>query len=172
MTSSSSRRMPLLALLTLAAVAVALAIGGARASGAGEPAVASGYDFAVYPSNVCGSPLATRNSPHLTRDDCAFGEVTLAGEPDGTDVQARLTGADGSDLGTLPAASKGSGVWRYEIRPADDWPAGPVTVTTIVGGRDAVGTGTFFINQLGADVSPADGTYRPGDDIPVTGEIY
>ena len=42
----------------------------------------------------------------------------------------------------------------------------------IVDGHDADGTGTFFLNQLGADVSPEDGGYRPGDDIPLKGKIY
>ena len=172
MTFSAPRRLPLLSLLTLAAVAAALAIGGARASGAGEPAVVSGYDFAVYPSPACADPLGTRESPYFARGDCGFGEVTLPGRPDGTDVQAQLTGADGTDLGTLNAASRGAGVWRFPIRPATSWPAGPVTVTTIVNGQEAEGTGTFFVNQLGATVEPEDGTYAPGDEIPVAGRIF
>ncbi len=174
MTSSAPRRLPLLVLLTLAVVAAALAVGGARASGAGEPAVASSFDFVKYPSPAPAcTGVGLRRSPYLTRDDCGFGDVTLAGLPDSADVQARLTGADGSQLGdVLPAASRGDGVWRFEIRPGADWPAGPVTVTMIVAGRDAEGTGTFFVNQLGADVSPEDGIYAPGDEIPVTGEIF
>jgi len=171
MTSFAPRRPILLSLLTLAAVAAALAVGGARASGAGEPAVASSFDFVKFPTPACAG-VGIRQSPYFTRDDCGFGEATLGDLRDGADVQARFTGADGSDLGTFPAAPSDHGVWEFDIAPGAGWPAGPVTVTMVVDGSDAEGTGTFFLNQLGAEVSPKDGVYRPGDEIPLSGRIY
>ena len=85
MTSFAPARIPLLSLLTLAAAAAALAIGGARASGAGEPAVASGFDFVKYPTPLC-TGVGVRQSPYFTRDDCGFGEATLGDLRDGADV--------------------------------------------------------------------------------------
>src|SRR5690349_23496449 len=136
MTSFAPRRLSILTLLTLAAVAAALAIGGARASGAGEPAMASGFDFVKYPTPLC-SGAGLRQSAYFTRDDCGFGEATLGELRDGADVQARFTGADGTVLGVFPAAASDPGVWEFDIAPEADWPAGPVDVTMIVDGRDA-----------------------------------
>src|SRR5690349_9263438 len=99
-----ARRLPPLSLVMLAALAVALLLGGARADGAGEPASASAFDFVKYPTPLC-TGAGVRQSPYFTRDDCGFGEATLGDLRDGADVQARFTGADGSDLGTVPAAA-------------------------------------------------------------------
>ena len=74
MTSFAPRRLSILTLLTLAAVAAALAIGGARASGAGEPAMASGFDFVKYPTPLC-SGAGLRQSTYFTgtKLSCASG---------------------------------------------------------------------------------------------------
>ena len=125
MTSFAPRRLPLVSLLTLAAVAAALSIGGARASGAGEPATASGYDFVKYPLPACAG-VGLRQSPYFTRGDCGFGEATLGDLREGADVQARFAGADGE----RPRDGRGDGdrpgrPGSFEIAPEPRLAGGP-----------------------------------------------
>jgi M6 family metalloprotease-like protein len=163
------------ALALLAVVVAALTIGGATAAGRDDTAaVASGFDVVKFPAPqpACAG-VGLRQSPYLTRNDCGFGEVTIDGASEGDEVTAILTGADGSALAT-ETATFDEGAWQYDIAPSTDWPAGPVTVAIDVNGTRAAGTGTFFLNQMGGTVAPAEkaGGYRPGEPIPVHGEVY
>ena len=74
------------------------------------------------------------------------------------EIETRFTGADGSDLGTFPAAPSDPGVWEFDIAPGAGWPAGPVSVTMIVHGRDAEGTGTLFLPATGGQGAAPGGT--------------
>src|SRR3954451_10357960 len=140
----AARRLPILAALVLAAAVAALALGGPRASGAGAPPTASGFDFVKFPqpAPLCAG-VGLRQSPYFTRGDCGFGEVTLGGVPDTADVKAKLTGADGSTLATVDATNSDPGVWQYDITPESGWPAAPVTIRGNADGVAPPGTGTF-----------------------------
>ena len=168
-------RRRLLLLLTLLAAAAVLVIGGSRAAGQATTPVASGFDFVKYPAPqpACAG-VGLRQSPYFTRTDCGYGEVTLEGVDAGAEVRAVLRNAAGAELATVDATNSEGSVWQFDIVPEDGWRAGPVTVTLEVGGEAADGEGTFFLNLLGAELAAVErsGGYRPGDPIPVTGEIF
>jgi immune inhibitor A len=174
MTPSRALRRPLLLLFVPIVALAALAMTGARASGQGEPAEVASFAFYRLPSPQPLCSGVAHPGRFFARSDCGFVDFTIPGQADATAVQAVLVGSDGTELDRRAATSRGSSTWRYNIRPEADWPAGPVTMKVLVAGVEADGTGTFHVNQLGAALAPAEnaGGYAPGEDIPVTGEIY
>ena len=64
-------------------------------------------------------------------------------------------------------------VWQFDIVPEDGWPAGPVTVTMMVGGRRPTATARSSSTcSVPTSRRRSSGGYPPGDAIPVTGEIF
>ncbi len=164
---------PVLALI--AAVTVVLLGGGLLTTASGAPGgvVASGYDI----HRAAGSPAdcnAGFSNPYFAKGDCGFGRVVLAGVPDTAAVVAEFS-QGGTSLGTSDATfAAANNDWTFDIVPEPTWPSGPITISMTVDGTPATGTGTVFVNKLGATLEPApdaDG-YRPGDPIPVDGEIF
>jgi immune inhibitor A len=146
---------------------------GGHAAAAGDPPAASAFDFVRFPTPQPGcTGIGLRGSPYFTRGDCGFGEVTLAGVSETAHVRATLADAQGRALATVDATHDAGEVWQYEIRPAADWPAGPVTATLSVDGVAAAGEGTFHVNQLGVELAPKPGAYAPGDAIELVGKAY
>ncbi|MBA2275820.1 MAG: immune inhibitor A [Chloroflexi bacterium] len=135
------------------------------------------------PPNVTGF-LAT----YYTRGECIRIDFTITDTPtsQGETVTVRFIGPDGgAPFKTMSATRFGAadaGNWRVvfdtdtTISPALTWPAGQITLEVIVSGDTApAGVGSFFLNQLGADVSAVptgSGPYAPGDTIPLDGSIY
>ena len=148
---------------------------GAHAAAAGDPPSASGFDFVRYQAGtpaVCAVGIS--GSPYFTRDDCGYGTVELANVATTAPVTAKLTGSDGSDLGTVDATNDSDTEWSYDIEPQASWPAGPVTVKMLVDGAEIPGEGTFHVNELAVDLAPKakPGGYSPGEEIPLEGTAY
>jgi M6 family metalloprotease-like protein len=164
----------LLACLAVLSGAVAIALGTGSATGATAPPAASTFDFVRFPTP---QPLCTgaglRGSPYFTRDDCGFGEVTLAGVPESATVQAVLKDSSGATVDTVEATFDSADTWQYDITPASGWKAGPIAVRVQVDGQPATGEGTFYVNQLAVELAPKakTGGYQPGDDIALTGTV-
>ena len=148
--------------LAVLAIAAAVFVPGATATGqeAGTP-VASAFDFVKFPTPACAG-VGLRQSPYFTRNDCGFAEVRLAGAQATDEVTAVLS-SGGTELATVPATADGD-LWQFDVAPEADWPAGPVTVTMRVGDEIAEGEGTFFLNQLGAELATT-GAHAPGEPL-------
>ena len=155
------------ALAVLALVALAFVPGTASGQQAAAP-IASGYDFVKFPTPACAG-VGLRQSPYFTRNDCGFAEVRIVGA-EATDQITAVLSSGGTELKSEPATADGD-VWQFDVAPEADWPAGPVTVTMHVGDRAAAGEGTFFLNQLGAELATT-GDRRPGDELPIHGKVF
>ena len=92
-------------------------------------------------------------------------EVRIDGARDGDEVTAVFSN------GATAGATFDAGVWQFDIAPEADWPAGPVTVTMRVNDEDAEGEGTFFLNQLGAELSTT-GAHAPGEPLRLRGRVF
>src|SRR5688500_15444789 len=151
--------------LAVLAIAAAVFVPGATATGqqAGTP-VASAFDFVKFPTPACAG-VGLRQSPYFTRNDCGFAEVRIDGAQESDEVTAVF-----SHGGTAEAAFD-AGVWQFDVAPEADWPAGPVTVTMRVGDEVAEGEGTFFLNQLGAELATT-GAHAPGEPLRLRGEVF
>ena len=138
------------------------------------PAAASAGGFLYYklPPVLCtGAGLNVSDSRAFSRDDCGFSTFAVSGAGDSPTVKARFTGPDGQTFDTQDATFRTSdGQWEFEIVPANDWPAGTISVDVLVDGKVA-GNTDFALNRLGADVTVS-GTHEPGEDLPVAGTVY
>ena len=151
------------ALAVLALVALAFIPGTASGQQAGAP-VASAYDFVKFPTPLCAG-VGLRQSPYFTRNDCGFAEVRIDGAQATDEVTAVFSN------GSTAEATFDEGVWQFDIAPEADWPAGPVKVTMRVNDEVADGEGTFFLNQLGAELTTT-GAHAPGEPLRLRGEVF
>ena len=62
-----------------------------------------------------------------SRATTAVRRVRIDGAQASDEVTAVFS-SDGTELGTAVAALEGD-LWQFDVTPAQDWPAGPVTVT-------------------------------------------
>jgi M6 family metalloprotease-like protein len=151
------------ALAVLALVALAFIPGTASGQQAGAP-IASAYDFVKFPTPACAG-VGLRQSAYFTRNDCGFAEVRIDGAQATDEVTAVFSN------GSTTEATFDEGVWQFDISPEADWPAGPVTVAMRVGDEVADGEGTFFLNQLGAELATS-GDHAPGEPLRLRGEVF
>jgi M6 family metalloprotease-like protein len=148
------------------------------AQAAPDPApTASGWLFYKIPTPqpVCtglGFNASEPSSRFYSRDDCGFAVFTLSEAA--TDVKVNFYGPDGGAPFYTEAATARTAANEYDVNitPTADWPAGQIRMD-VVYGPDATSAGgaTFGHNQLGATINVAPGTYAPGEDIPVSGDI-
>jgi len=186
--ASGTRVRTLLAIL-LSAVLVALAAPFATSASAinaaptvtpaapGGPegaATASGFLFYKYPTpqpTCSGIALNVSAQPHFSRDDCGFVILTLSEQVDAAKVKAELYGPDGEKFEILNAVARSTAKeYRVDLKPDNTWAAGEIRMVITVDGEPA-GEAQLGLNLLGATIAPAPGTYKPGDVIPVRGEI-
>jgi len=177
---SRSRTRASLAIL-LSAVLVALAApfaasavaATAAARGPDGAATASGFLFYKLPQGqpLCsGLGLNVSANPYYSRDDCGFVNFNVSESPTAVEGQLYAVGAD-QPFKTLPATDRGSGVWRVTLVPDGTWEAGEIRLVIVADGQSA-GETQFGHNLLGATFNSPPDTFRPGQDIPVSGEVY
>src|SRR4051812_29282475 len=169
-------RLLLVGLLGALAAATIFTSAAPMAGAASTAATASSFDVVKFPGpQPACTGVGLRASLYFDRLDCGFGTFSLSGATQTSVVQVDFVGpGGGAPFATQKATFRTSdGAWEYEIVPDATWPAGEISVRIGVGGKPA-GETSFFVSQLGADVSPAEhtGGYRTGDAIPVTGSIY
>jgi M6 family metalloprotease-like protein len=167
-------------LVALAAPFAASAVAAPTAAPAAAPggpegaATASGFLFYKYPlPGVCtGSALNVSNYPHYSRDDCGFVRFTLSEALAADKVKAELYGPNGEKFATVNATKRTDAPSDYNvnIRPDNTWAQGEIRMLITADGA-AAGEAQFGLNLLGADIAPAPGAYKPGEPIPVSGEI-
>ena len=184
-TSSRSRRKSLLGLLlsallvaTISPWVTATAATPVQAAAPSGAATASGFLFYKHPGPqpLCtGSALNVSEAPFYSRDDCGFVVFTLSEAPTGTDnpVKAKFYAVDsGTAFATVNATKRAAAnEWSVSIRPDANWAAGEIRMVIEVDGNPA-GETQFGHNLLGVTIAAAPGTYKPGEAIPVSGEVY
>jgi M6 family metalloprotease-like protein/uncharacterized repeat protein (TIGR01451 family) len=147
-------------------------------SAAGDPHVASAFEFREPPAAPCSEPTINGFlSTYWGEGDCMRMRFLVSGTPQSANksINVELTGpAGGAAFATIPAVQEGDNDWMILATVDGAWPSGKITARPKVVGEDTVGETTTFFNQLGATFAadaPADGAYTPGEEIPLTGNI-
>ena len=129
-------------------------LGGSRAAGQAEPPEATGFAYFKYPTTA-PSARARRyvEASYFQRDECGYGEVTLPGLRAETDVHVTSrTPTEGLGHGLPPRrAARASGATRSP--PRRTGPPARSRSPSWSAGVEADGSGTFFVNQLGAELA-------------------
>ncbi len=138
--------------------------------------VASGWTLIKFPQ---GQPLCTGvgflGVVYYDRLDCGFGYMSVSETTSTSTVKVSIIDSAGVTQNTQTTTFRTAEVaWEFDILPTAAWAAGPVTirVTEVNGVTGNFGETMFFLNQLGATVAPAPGSYSPGAAIPVTGTTF
>lgn len=176
------------------AASLAASAAGAPASPAAPPAapIASGWTLIKFPQ---GQPLCTGvgfiGPVYYDRLDCGFGYVQVS-ETNVTDttkpfsiVKVSFIDSSGTTREVQTTTRRtANNAWQFTIfsLPPTAWVAGPVTIRVTEVDTDGAGPNpnqvgnfgetTFFLNQLGASISPTSSGYVPGDPVTVTGITF
>ncbi|MDQ3778700.1 MAG: hypothetical protein M3310_07570, partial [Actinomycetota bacterium] len=124
-------------------------------------------DQAVCQDIYAGGFLAS----YYTRGECTRVDFSVTNTNATSSVKVNFIGPDGgAPFRTQTASRLSSGLWRVVFRSDASWPAGKITLEVVANGI-AAGEGTVFVNALGADVKVAAGSYTPGAQIPLQGQV-
>jgi M6 family metalloprotease-like protein len=169
----------------LAVVTLALGLGmtappGAKGiQAAATTHVASGWDLVKFPlpQPVCDG-VGLRFSPYFDRLDCGFVDFDVASSTPTSKVELGFFGNDGSEFFRDEATWRtDTEQWELSVTPGDTWPAGDITLKSFTDDEtEPGGEFTFFHNKLGATLTATpkgdNSPYQPGEDIPVTGDLF
>ncbi|MEA2621115.1 MAG: hypothetical protein QOH61_25, partial [Chloroflexota bacterium] len=147
---------------------------------------ATGFTFVKTADQVICQTIYTGGflANFYTRGDCIRVDFTVTNTPASaatTAVKGDFIGPDGgAPFLTVDAVRRtGDDAWRI-VTDTDStasltWPAGLITLRIkVVGDTGDAGEGTFYLNGLGATITPTPppgAAYAPGDAIGVTGQI-
>jgi immune inhibitor A len=147
---------------------------------------ATGFTFVKTADQVICQTIYTGGflANFYTRGDCIRVDFTVTNTPASqltAAVKGEFIGPDGgAPFLTVDAARRtGDDAWRI-VTDTDStasltWPAGLITLRIqVVGDTGDAGEGTFYLNGLGATITPTPppgAAYAPGDAIGVTGQI-
>ena len=109
-----------------------------------------------------------------SRGECGFGRFGFVGQPPPSVVgEAQLLTPGTIDVfATLPLYPS-QGLWAFDIAPDETWPAGLIKVRIRLDGVEGfVGKGEFRNNFLGADLQTDSTTYRRGEKIGISGQLF
>jgi immune inhibitor A len=162
-------------LLMLASVLPMIA-GTALAAPKAAGATAAGFLYFKFPGPqpLCnGVGLNVSSAPYFKSGQCGFSSFGITGADATADVSVDFVGPNGSTFQTEAATFDDvNGDWEFSITPATGWPAGWIEARVSVDG-DLAGSTKFGFQLLGANlaVDPAGAPYRPGEALPITGNI-
>src|SRR5688572_5180174 len=124
---------------------------------------------------------------YYDRLDCGFGYMqvseTRVTQPNRSVVKVSFVDSSGVTRETQTTTARTvENAWQFTLQPAASWTPGAVRIRVSEVDPDGPGpapnqVGNFgetqvILNQLGAAVGVAPGTYVPGDQVPVSGRIY
>ena len=121
---------------------------------------------------ACTGPATdVTDEPFYSNSDCGYAGFTLSGPA--TTVKAKFFLEDA----TTPFATEDAtadpltaGAYRVQIEPPAAWPAGRIRMQVLADGEPA-GESTFGQELLGATFDEPATTFKPGQDIAVTGRV-
>ena len=142
--------------------------------------VASGFEFREPVAVPCLNPGNINGflSTYYVKNECLRLRFIVSNTPTSAakSVNVELIGPSGGAPFATVAATQGSNDnWMMLQTVGTSWPSGRITARIkVVGESASAGETTFFVNQLGALVAPdvpGDGSYTPGEAIPLSGNI-